>query len=75
MIGARQELERYISRDPFFKTTFEPYVPDSSDLTVTRMAKATAHAGVGPMAAVAGTIALAGVEAMVTVRGRFWYRR
>ncbi len=65
MIGARQELERYISRDPFFKTTFEPYVPDSSDLTVTRMAKATAHAGVGPMAAVAGTIALAGVEAMV----------
>jgi len=65
MIGARQELERYIFRDPFFQTTFDPYFPDSKGQTVTRMAEASARAGVGPMAAVAGTIALAGVEAMV----------
>jgi ApbE superfamily uncharacterized protein (UPF0280 family) len=65
MIGARQELERYIFQDPFFLTTFDPYSPDSSGPTVTRMAGAAARAGVGPMAAVAGTIALAGVEAMV----------
>ncbi len=65
MIGARQELERYISRDPFFRTTFDPYCPDSSGPTVTRMAGAASLAGVGPMAAVAGTIALSGVEAMV----------
>lgn len=65
MIGARQELERYIFRDPFFRTTFEPYYPDSGGPTVTRMAEAAALAGVGPMAAVAGTIALSGVEAMV----------
>jgi uncharacterized protein len=71
MIGARQELERYIFRDPFFRTTFEPYSPDSSDPTVTRMAEAAARAGVGPMAAVAGTIALSGIEAMVSAGSRF----
>ncbi|HVP95107.1 MAG TPA: UPF0280 family protein [Methanoregulaceae archaeon] len=71
MIQARQELERYIFRDPFFRTTFEPYTPDSSDLTITRMAKAAARAGVGPMAAVAGTIAWAGVEAMVKSGAHF----
>ncbi|MHB8053487.1 MAG: UPF0280 family protein [Methanoregula sp.] len=71
MIRARQELERYIFRDPFFRTTFEPYCPDSSDLTVTRMAEAASQAGVGPMAAVAGTIALSGVEAMVESGAQF----
>jgi uncharacterized protein len=71
MIEARQELERYIFRDPFFKTTFEPYCPVSTDVTVTRMAEAAALAGVGPMAAVAGTIALSGVEAMVKSGAQF----
>ena len=64
ILTARQELEAYISRDPFFATTFDPYEPDSDDLTVVRMADAARKAGVGPMAAVAGAIAWAGAEAM-----------
>jgi hypothetical protein len=64
MLVARQVLEAYIARDPFFSTTFDPYTPDSDELILTRMAKATWAAGVGPMAAVAGAIAWAGIEAM-----------
>ncbi|MGA2122195.1 MAG: UPF0280 family protein [Methanoregula sp.] len=64
MLEARQELEAYIARDPFFAATFDPYVPDSYDQVIVRMADATRKAGVGPMAAVAGAIAWAGVEAM-----------
>ncbi len=64
MMTARQVLEAYIARDPFFVATFEPYEPDSDEPVITRMADAARKAGVGPMAAVAGTIAWAGVEAM-----------
>src|SRR5512136_2601262 len=64
MMAARQVLEAYIARDPFFASTFDPYDPDSDELVITRMTDAARRAGVGPMAAVAGTIALAGVEAM-----------
>ena len=64
MIAARQQLEAYIARDPFFAATFDPYTPDSDDPVIVRMADATRKAGVGPMAAVAGAIAWAGVEAM-----------
>jgi len=64
MLAARQVLEAYIARDPFFAATFDPYTPDSDELVITRMADATRKAGVGPMAAVAGTIAWAGLEAM-----------
>ncbi len=64
ILAARQALERYIARDPFFAATFDPYTPDSDDLIIVRMAGATRKAGVGPMAAVAGAIAWAGVEAM-----------
>jgi uncharacterized protein len=64
MICARQELEHYISGDPFFLTTFEPYPVDSGITVVDRMSDASVTAGVGPMAAVAGAIAWAGVEAM-----------
>lgn len=63
MITARQELERYIARDPFFKMTLEPYTPEGPSI-IERMAAAAAGAGVGPMAAVAGTIAAIGVQAM-----------
>ena len=65
MLEARQVLEAYIARDPFFLSTFDPYVPDSREKVILRMADATRAAGVGPMAAVAGAIAWAGVEAMV----------
>jgi uncharacterized protein len=64
MITARQDLERYIARDPFFQMTLEPYIPQQGPSIVERMAAASAGAGVGPMAAVAGTIAAIGVHAM-----------
>jgi ApbE superfamily uncharacterized protein (UPF0280 family) len=64
ILAARQELEAYIARDPFFAATFDPYTPDSDDPVIVRMADATRKAGVGPMAAVAGAIAWAGLEAM-----------
>jgi ApbE superfamily uncharacterized protein (UPF0280 family) len=64
ILAARQVLEAYIARDPFFAATFDPYTPDSDEPVITRMADATRKAGVGPMAAVAGTIAWAGIEAM-----------
>ena len=65
MMAARQELERYIARDPFFAITFDPYDPDDGGRVVTRMADAGRKAGVGPMAAVAGAIAWSGLEAMI----------
>ena len=65
MLTARQALEAYIARDPFFLSTFNPYTPDSDEEIIVRMASATRTAGVGPMAAVAGAIAWAGAEAMV----------
>ena len=64
ILSARQVLEAYLSRDPFFGSTYDPYEPDSDDPVLVRMAVAGRKAGVGPMAAVAGTIAWAGVEAM-----------
>jgi ApbE superfamily uncharacterized protein (UPF0280 family) len=65
MLTARQAIEAYIARDPFFLSTFDPYTPDSDDPIIVRMVRATRTAGVGPMAAVAGSIAWVGVEAMV----------
>lgn len=64
LIAARQAVERCIARDPFFGVTLEPYSPDCENPIVRRMADAGKAAGVGPMAAVAGAIAWAGVEAM-----------
>ena len=64
MIAARQVLEAYIAGDPFFQVTFSPYTPDSDEPVITRMCTAARKAGVGPMAAVAGAIAWAGIEAM-----------
>jgi ApbE superfamily uncharacterized protein (UPF0280 family) len=64
MLAARQELEAYIARDPFFAITYDPYTPEGEGRVVTRMADAARAAGVGPMAAVAGTIAWSGMEAM-----------
>jgi len=69
--SARQELEHYIAGDPFFLTTFEPYHVDTGILVVDRMSDASVAAGVGPMAAVAGAIAWAGVEAMEEAGAQF----
>lgn len=67
MLAARHEVERQIALDPYFSATFEPYTPKNPEKTVDRMVRAAAGAGVGPMAAVAGAIAWAGVEAMTGV--------
>jgi ApbE superfamily uncharacterized protein (UPF0280 family) len=71
ILAARQVLERYIVKDPFFRTTFEPYEPDSDELIIVRMAEAAKMASVGPMAAVAGAIAWAGVDAMAEAGASF----
>jgi ApbE superfamily uncharacterized protein (UPF0280 family) len=71
MLAARQVLEAYIAYDPFFLSTYDPYEPDSDDQLILRMTNATKKAGVGPMAAVAGAIAWAGVEAMVDAGALF----
>ena len=39
------------------------------------MADAAAHAGVGPMATVAGAIAAAGIDAMIRAGATFWRDR
>jgi ApbE superfamily uncharacterized protein (UPF0280 family) len=65
ILDARQALERYIARDPFFKATLEPCAPDSDEPVIVRMAQAAQKASVGPMAAVAAAIAWAGIDAMV----------
>jgi len=71
MIAARQVLEGYIARDPFFATTFSPYEPDSDEPLILHMAAAAAEAGVGPMATVAGAIAAAGIDAMIEADAGF----
>ena len=71
MIAARQVIEGYIARDPFFATTFFPYEPDTDENLIQHMATAAANAGVGPMATVAGAIAAAGIDAMISAGARF----
>lgn len=71
ILAARSEVERVAARDPFFLAALEPYDPGLTGLVVERMVRAADEAGVGPMAAVAGAIAAAGVEAMVESGARF----
>lgn len=64
----RRELESIIAHDPFFQLTLDPY-PDNVNVdspeVVRRMIAASVQFGVGPMSAVAGTIAELAVEEMV----------
>lgn len=69
LVGARHDVERTITEDPFFGSAFDPYRPRSGGRTVMRMASAAFSAGVGPMAAVAGAIAWGGLEAMAAAAG------
>ncbi|HIH69061.1 UPF0280 family protein [Methermicoccus shengliensis] len=65
IVHHRGELEGYIQRHPFFAITLEPCdVERDAPEVVHRMAEAGWHMGVGPMAAVAGTIASLAAEAM-----------
>lgn len=67
MIEARAKLEEYIMLEPFFGTSYSPvsHISDDAPLVVQRMMFASDEADVGPMAAVAASIAWAGVEAMM----------
>lgn len=71
IMRARREVEEYIAHDPFFAVTLEPCDVSTSHQTILRMADAASAAGVGPMAAVAGAIAWAGVEEMVGAGASF----
>ncbi|HJJ46911.1 MAG TPA: UPF0280 family protein [Methanocorpusculum sp.] len=65
ILAVRSELEEYIRFDPYFKLTYEPLaVPKCVPSIIQRMSDAGEEAGVGPMAAVAASIAWAGIEAM-----------
>ena len=64
--SCRRDLENFIRRDPFFMSTLEEYqCPDGAPPIVQRMADSGNTFGIGPMSAVAGTIAEMAVEAMV----------
>lgn len=61
---ARDIIESKISDDPFFGITYDPYpVSPKDDLLIRRMCNASVLAGVGPMAGVAGAVAVYAVEA------------
>ncbi len=67
VFDARDIILRKISEDPFFKTTFDPYpVSVDDDDLIKRMCQASKIAGVGPMAGVAGAVAVFAVERMVS---------
>ncbi len=60
----RAVLEAYLARQPEFRTSLVPVglLPDAPEIA-RRMAQAASRTGVGPMAAVAGTIAQLAAEA------------
>lgn len=64
---ARQEIEQEIARDRHFLTALEP-LPSPAEATplIRSMYRAAAKAGVGPMAAVAGAVAEAVGEAVLS---------
>jgi len=65
IFDARSIIERKISDDPFFGTTFEPYrAEDDDDPLIQRMCEASVLTDVGPMAAVAGAVATYAAERM-----------
>ena len=64
VVEARRKLERYIARHPEFQTALVPVILlDDPPEAARRMAAAADLTGLGPMAAVAGTLAQMGVEA------------
>jgi uncharacterized protein len=69
---SRADIESFIASDPYFQRTLEPYAcpPDAPEI-VGRMCDATAKVGIGPMAAVAGTIAEYAIRAMAKAGARY----
>lgn len=69
---AREIIKKKISEDDFFRTTYDPYPVDvSDDYLIKRMCHASEVAGVGPMASVAGAVAVYAVEKMVHAGAQF----
>lgn len=65
VFDAREIILRKISEDIFFRTTYDPYpVSKDDDELIQRMCQASIVAGVGPMAGVAGAVAVHAVERM-----------
>jgi ApbE superfamily uncharacterized protein (UPF0280 family) len=62
----RRQLEKYIKEHPQFLHSLEPVPVDNGPKVAHLMAEASAKAGVGPMAAVAGVLADLAVEEMVS---------
>ncbi len=62
---ARSCIETAIKKDPYFATSFDPLIMESDCRVIDRMCSAAIKADVGPMAAVAGTVAWEAVDAMV----------
>jgi ApbE superfamily uncharacterized protein (UPF0280 family) len=68
VMAARKELERYIARHPEFLTALVPvFLLDNAPEAARRMAAAANLTGLGPMAAVAGTLAQIGAEAAIAI--------
>jgi uncharacterized protein len=65
LVYSRHEIERYILIDPFFKTSFEPLQVTTPSPIINRMAQAAEKAGVGPMAAVAGAVAMCALQKVI----------
>lgn len=66
IVGLRSRLELYIGRHPEFLTSFEPLPPDTvAPHIAATMLAASARAGVGPMAAVAGAFSDAAARFLV----------
>jgi ApbE superfamily uncharacterized protein (UPF0280 family) len=61
----RKRLIEYVSYNPFFMQTFEPFSLDDGPMVARLMTKHSALAGVGPMAAVAGVLADLAIREMI----------
>ncbi|MFA7149945.1 MAG: UPF0280 family protein [Candidatus Methanomethylophilaceae archaeon] len=72
IFDARETIKAKIQEDPYFGTSFEPIVAeDSDDDLIRRMCDASVLAGVGPMAGVAGAVAVHAVERMSIAGARY----
>ena len=71
VIECREIIIRHIEIDPFFATTYEPYVAESNDPVINRMSQASLISNVGPMASVAGAIAEYAVKAAIQEGAQF----
>lgn len=72
IFDAREIIRAKIREDPYFRTSFEPIVAENSDDDlIKRMCDASVLANVGPMAGVAGAIAVYAVEKMSTAGARY----